>query len=77
MFYERGRIDAVLELSGLVYILEFKMSTAQIALDPIRQKQTAQSYLGGSKRVILLGIAFDREQRNIRDWEYEVIEGKG
>ncbi|MFN8444778.1 MAG: AAA family ATPase [Caldilineaceae bacterium] len=72
-----GRIDAVLELSDLIYILEFKMSTAHVALDQIRQKQYAQSYLGGSKRVILLGIAFDRAQRNIGEWEYEVIEGKG
>ena len=34
-----GRIDAVLDLPEAVYILEFKMSTAQVALQQIRDKQ--------------------------------------
>ena len=67
-----GRIDAVLELDEIIYILEFKMSTGEIALQQIRDKQYNQSFLGSDKKVILLGIAFDPEQRNIADWKHDV-----
>lgn len=67
-----GRIDAVLELADKVYILEFKMTTGQIALDQIRNKKYAQPFLGGDKTVILLGIAFDKAAHNITDWEHEI-----
>lgn len=66
-----GRIDAVLELDDVVYILEFKMSTGTIALEQIRDKQYHQPFVGSGKRVILLGIAFDPAQRNIVDWQQE------
>lgn len=68
-----GRIDAVLALADKVYILEFKMTTGQIALDQIRTKKYAQPFLGGDKTVILLGIAFDKTSRNITDWEHELV----
>ncbi|MEZ4861140.1 MAG: AAA family ATPase [Caldilineaceae bacterium] len=68
-----GRIDAVLALTDVVYILEFKLSNAQVALNQIRKMKYAQSYLGGSKTVILLGIAFDTASRNVKDWKHEVI----
>jgi PD-(D/E)XK nuclease superfamily len=68
-----GRVDAVLELTNVIYILEFKLSSAQVALDQIRRKNYAQPYLGGTKTVILLGIAFDKASRNIEDWQHTVI----
>ncbi len=68
-----GRIDAVLELPDVVYVLEFKMGAAQVALDQIHDMKYAQAYLGSRKTVILLGIAFDKESRNIGDWKHEVI----
>lgn len=71
-----GRIDAVLELADKVYILEFKMTTGQIALDQIRGKQYAQPFLGGNKTVILLGMAFDKTTRNIADWVHEIVQEK-
>lgn len=66
-----GRIDAVLDLPEAVYILEFKMSTAQIALQQIRDKQYDLPYRNQGKPILLLGIAFDPESRNIRDWQME------
>ncbi len=68
-----GRIDAVLELDDVVYILEFKMSTGTIALQQMCDKQYQQSFLGSGKRIILLGIAFDPAQRNIVDWQQEEL----
>jgi len=66
-----GRIHAVVELPSAVYIIEFKMSTAQIALDQIRAKQYNLPYRNGGKPIILLGIAFDAATRNIADWRVE------
>ena len=66
-----GRIDAVLELPNAVYILEFKMTTAETAIQQIRDKQYAQPFRARGKPIILLGIAFDKERRNIVDWATE------
>lgn len=66
-----GRIDAVLELHDTLYILEFKMSTAQIALDQIKNKHYDQPYRTNGKTVVLLGIAFDKEKRMISEWKSE------
>ncbi len=71
-----GRVDAVLEMTDVVYILEFKMSTGQVALEQIRKMKYADPYLGGKKTVILIGIAFDRESRTIEDWMHEVVAPK-
>ncbi|MFN8489495.1 MAG: ATP-binding protein [Caldilineaceae bacterium] len=68
----QGRIDAVLELGDKVYILEFKMTTAQVALDQIKARGYDQPYHNQGKTIILLGIAFDKEQRAIGDWQSEL-----
>lgn len=67
----QGRIDAVLELPDKIYVLEFKMSSAQIALDQIRARGYAQPYRASGKPVVLIGIAFDKEKRTIGDWKSE------
>lgn len=66
-----GRIDAVLDLPEAIYILEFKMSTAQIALQQIRSKQYDLPYRNQGKPIHLLGIAFDPGKRNIAEWVVE------
>ena len=66
-----GRIDAVLELPDTIYILEFKLSTAKIALDQIKNKHYDQPYRASGKAIILLGIAFDKEKRTIGSWQSE------
>jgi len=49
------------------------MTTGAIALQQIRDKQYHQPFIGGDKRVILLGIAFDPAQGNIIDWQQEQL----
>lgn len=66
-----GRIDAVLALDNLVYIIEFKMTTSEKAISRIRNKQYALAYQDSQKEVVLLGIPFDKELRNISDWAVE------
>ncbi len=68
-----GRIDAVLELPHTVYIIEFKMTTGQAAISQIHSKQYDQPFRSRDKPIILVGIAFDKESRNIADWAVETV----
>ncbi len=62
----RGRIDAVIELKKSVYIFEFKLfGTPQEALAQIKEKQYYEKYLDLEKKITLVGVAFDSEERNI------------
>lgn len=67
----QGRIDALLELPDKLYILEFKLSTAQVALDQIKARGYADPYRASGKAIILVGLAFDKEKRVIREWKSE------
>lgn len=71
-----GRIDALIEMDAVIYILEFKMTTGQAVIAQMHDRQYAQPFLGSSKTIILLGIAFDKEQRNIGDWQHEILNGR-
>jgi len=64
-----GRSDIVVSLDRYIYIIEFKMGSAQSALDQIEDKQYYAPYLGKSKKIILLGIGFAKTERNIGDWK--------
>ncbi|MBK6433106.1 ATP-binding protein [Candidatus Amarolinea dominans] len=68
-----GRIDAVLELPNRIYIIEFKMTSAQVALDQIRARGYDRPYRASGKPVVLIGIAFDKEKRAIGDWKSEPV----
>lgn len=66
-----GRIDAVTENENYVHIFEFKLNSCQLALNQIKDKKYYQSYLNSSKKLILVGVAFDKNKGNIKDWCYE------
>lgn len=70
-----GRVDAILETSTIIYIIEFKLNgTAQEALKQIKEKGYATPYLKNVKELVLMGIEFDIAKKNIGDWEIETIE---
>jgi hypothetical protein len=71
-----GRMDAVLELADVAYIIEFKMTTSETAIQQIRDKQYDLPFRNRGKLILLLGIAFDKENHNIADWAVERIESK-
>jgi hypothetical protein len=71
-----GRIDAVVETGNSVYIMEFKMGAASEALAQIREKRYYEKYLGAGKRIVLMGIGFDAEKRNIDTYLLEEIPWK-
>jgi hypothetical protein len=64
-----GRSDIVVSLDQYTYIIEFKMGSAQEALDQIEKKQYYAPYLGKNKTIILLGIGLSEKERNIGDWK--------
>ncbi len=68
-----GRIDAVLETEKKIYIMEFKMGTAQKAMNQIKEKKYYEKYLGRTKEIILVGVGFDSQKRNIGSYELETL----
>ena len=72
-----GRIDMVVELKDKVYIMEFKCNqSAEKAIDQIKKKNYAQKFLDSGKKIILIGINFDKKQRNIADWKSEILKSR-
>ena len=66
-----GRIDAVIRFSKLIYLFEFKLGTSQEALDQIKEKKYFEKFIVERKEIILVGVGFDTEQRNISDYKIE------
>jgi hypothetical protein len=66
-----GRIDAVLETTNKIYIMEFKLGNGKEALQQIKDKKYYEKYQGSGKEIILMGIGFDPEKRNIGDYLLE------
>ncbi|MCI5145721.1 MAG: AAA family ATPase [Candidatus Electrothrix sp. AR3] len=65
----KGRIDCVVQTETFIYVLEFKLhGTQDEALQQIKDKEYAQKYQGCGKEVILLGVEFKRQERNIGAW---------
>ena len=48
-------------------------SVRKIALEQIRNRGYAVAYQNRGKPILLLGIAFDTEQRNLADWQSEQV----
>ena len=67
-----GRIDLVMEYDDRVYIVEFKCDQgADKALAQIREKAYGDPFLGSGKEIVFMGIDFDTEKRNVREWKSE------
>jgi len=68
----RGRIDLTLKISDYIYIVEFKVGKEN-ALEQIKSKDYAQKYMSSGKQIYLVGINFDREQRAVSGFEWEMV----
>ena len=73
MTKSKGRIDAVVEVEKYLYIMEFKLGDAAIALQQIKDQAYSLSYQNNIKEVLLLGIAFDQEKRQVLPIEWEKV----
>ncbi|NPA50407.1 MAG: ATP-binding protein [Epsilonproteobacteria bacterium] len=66
-----GRIDFTLFIKDKIYIFEFKVGDK--ALNQIKQRKYYEKYLNQNKDIILVGINFDKEQKNIKSVEWDHI----
>ena len=71
-----GITDAVIKTKKYIYIFEFKMGKAEEAIKQIKDKKYFEPYLSDKRKIILLGIGFDKERRNINDFISEKLEEK-
>ena len=70
---KRGRIDLTLKIENLIYIIEFKVDDTADALQQIQEKNYAQKYLSEGKEIVLVGIHFDSQSKNISRFEYKLL----
>ena len=69
-----GRIDLVLESDTSVYLFELKVnSSAKAALGQIKEKKYYEKYLNIQKKVLIIGVNFSLEERNVTDWVVEKV----
>ncbi len=68
-----GRVDAVIQTDQYIYVMEFKLHSAEEAIAQIHQKKYYQRYQGSDKEILLLGLAFDTEEKNVGEWKLEKL----
>ena len=72
IFKNEGRIDLVVKFPDKIFIIEFKCGqSAEAAIQQIRDKNYADPYRQSGKKIILMGIDFDTEKRNVGEWKTE------
>ncbi len=68
----QGRMDAVLDTGKHVFIFEFKLrENADAALAQIRERGYPERFRASGRTLTLVGVAFDTEQKNVREWKTE------
>ncbi|MGB3777193.1 MAG: AAA family ATPase [Tunicatimonas sp.] len=71
----KGRPDAVVHTPDIIYVLEFKLdSSAQTALEQIKERGYAQPYVGGGKTVRAVGLNFNAQLKALDQWQQEAIQ---
>ncbi len=68
----KGRIDLTIKLPESIIIIEFKVDGTS-AISQIKEKGYHQKYLSETKPIYIVGIEFDKEDRNISKLQWEKI----
>ncbi|OQY10515.1 MAG: hypothetical protein B6I28_00910 [Fusobacteriia bacterium 4572_132] len=67
-----GRIDMAVETPNRIYIIEFKCNqSAEIAIKQIRDKNYKEKFLLKEKEILLLGVNFSTDKRNVEEIKME------
>jgi len=70
----KGRSDVEVETKEGIYIFEFKVGgTACKAIEQIKRKGYEVKYEGTRKRLFLIGVEINQDERTIEDWIIEQI----
>ncbi len=70
----QGRIDAVLFTKKYIFVIEFKMSTVNMALRQIKDKKYYEPYLSDKRKVFCIGVAFNKAKRNIKEYKVKTVD---
>jgi predicted HNH restriction endonuclease len=68
----RGRIDFTMRIRDKIYIFEFKVIDED-PLAQIKRQKYYQKYQNEDKEIILVGIVFSEEEKNIKELIWEVV----
>ncbi len=68
-----GTTDAVIKTDDYIYVFEFKMGSAQAAIDQIKKRKYYAPYLSDKREVLIVGFGFDKAKRNLEDFLFERI----
>jgi hypothetical protein len=70
-----GRADLIVDTGQIVYVIEFKVveltGDGQKAIDQIREKGYHHSYVQAGRKVMLIGMDFSKQERNLVGVECE------
>ena len=70
----KGRIDAVATNGDFVFVFEFKLNKNEdIALQQIKDRDYFREYMNSGKKIMLIGVNFDKEAGQIDSWNYETV----
>jgi hypothetical protein len=73
----RGRIDLTIKIDNYLYIFEFKVieeiDDSKKPLEQIKERRYFEKYQQENKEIILVGIEFSKEKRNIKEYAFEKI----
>lgn len=65
----QGKLDLAVRIAETVYIFEFKCNqSAETAIQQIRDTQYADRYRGSGASIVLVGVNFSPETRNVAEW---------
>ena len=70
----QGRIDAVIFTKKYIFVMEFKMSSVNMALKQIKGKKYYEPYLSDGREIYCVGVAFDKKKRNIKEYKIKTID---
>jgi ATP-dependent exoDNAse (exonuclease V) beta subunit len=70
----RGRVDLEVHFPDKVYIVELKCNqSAEQAIAQIKAKKYFEKHLHSGRKILLLGINFNTQERRIEDWRVEIV----
>lgn len=69
----KGRLDLIAQTQNFLYIMEFKLDEPALdAIQQIKDRDYIESYKNTPKTIVLVGVNFSKEEKNIGDWTSEV-----
>jgi hypothetical protein len=63
-------------MNDKILIIEFKVDKKEEPIKQIKERKYYEKYLNENKKIYLIGINFDSEERNISKYKYEIIKSE-